>query len=360
MINPDCPDSNNTFSAKTLSLGLKGHYTSAVVDLTSRCNASCTGCFIADNSTSDLSLESIKFILDKLATEPIINITFTGGEIFMRSDIIDILQYAIQKDFWRITLFTNGTLITDDQIRFLCNHKDYIQTIQMSVFSSDSKINDSIMGIDNSIEKITTVSRKLKDSGIHIIFAINILEANMNDYEKTIADLHDFCSEFKTGVSRIVCNCQHTHSSEISHFYSQVLHKSQNLLRSEKKRIQESYKNMALLSDQIFCNGIYTTINIDSTGNLRPCTAFRNITVGSIFESGSIFEITQKNNALQNLKNLRKDSLAKCLSCAYKNYCSLCIGLSHTETGSLSHPSTQYCNYAESVYNTPLLDKDKG
>ena len=89
-------------------------------ELTYRCNLKCAHCYQTGLSYGEeLSTKKIYSILDELASLGCLYITFTGGEILLRKDFLDIAQYARKKNF-ALRLFTNGTLIdpgTADKIK---------------------------------------------------------------------------------------------------------------------------------------------------------------------------------------------------------------------------------------------------
>ena len=94
------------------------------IELTHRCPLECQHCYnnlpMADKSARnrELSLGEYKRLLDQIAESGCFWILFTGGEIFARADFLDIYAYAKSKGFL-ITLFTNGTMVTDRIANFL-------------------------------------------------------------------------------------------------------------------------------------------------------------------------------------------------------------------------------------------------
>ena len=80
------------------------------VNLTLRCNLSCTMCTTCYDAP-ELSLDEIKRLIDEAAEWGIEVFNPLGGEPFMRADIEAILRYATQRGFY-VTLTTNGTLIS--------------------------------------------------------------------------------------------------------------------------------------------------------------------------------------------------------------------------------------------------------
>lgn len=72
----------------------------ATIELTYRCNLKCVHCYITeDKFKKELSLNEICSILDQLADLGCLHLSITGGEIFIREDIFEILTYAKKKGF---------------------------------------------------------------------------------------------------------------------------------------------------------------------------------------------------------------------------------------------------------------------
>lgn len=88
------------------------------LEITSRCNLSCGFCFNINSfkrNERELSTSQIFKIIDKIKKEGIKRIRFTGGEPFLRKDIIEILKYAKSKNL-HVKINTNSTLIKKEDI----------------------------------------------------------------------------------------------------------------------------------------------------------------------------------------------------------------------------------------------------
>lgn len=83
------------------------------INLTLKCNLHCTMCNTCYDVPKELSREEIFDIIDQVALWGVRILNPLGGEPFYRPDIVEILQYAVLKDFY-ITVTTNGTLITPE------------------------------------------------------------------------------------------------------------------------------------------------------------------------------------------------------------------------------------------------------
>ena len=87
------------------------------LNLTLRCNLTCTMCTTCYDAP-ELGLDEIKSIIDQTSEWGVEVFNPLGGEPFMRSDLEEILLYAVSKGFY-VTITTNGTLISKGRARML-------------------------------------------------------------------------------------------------------------------------------------------------------------------------------------------------------------------------------------------------
>ena len=87
---------------------------SAYLHITSHCNLKCKGCYSLEderNKKVDLSFEEICSILKNLKIAGMKNLVLSGGEVFLRKDIKEILSFAKNNlKIENILAITNGTL----------------------------------------------------------------------------------------------------------------------------------------------------------------------------------------------------------------------------------------------------------
>ena len=86
-------------------------------EITCRCNLRCVMCYTdcfnrPDKILKELSTRDILRIMDELAEEGCVELCLTGGEPLIRADFFELYDHATSHGFF-VTLFTNGTLITE-------------------------------------------------------------------------------------------------------------------------------------------------------------------------------------------------------------------------------------------------------
>lgn len=91
------------------------------VSLTKKCNLNCTYCWDFDQRErmGELTTEEIKKILVSAKRLGVRSFNPFGGEPFLRKDAVEIIKFAFEIGFKRVTVTTNGTLLSQERIREL-------------------------------------------------------------------------------------------------------------------------------------------------------------------------------------------------------------------------------------------------
>lgn len=164
-------------------------------ELTYRCNFKCVHCYISqedrEQKTEDryqksenareVSSKEVFRILDELADFGVLNIGFTGGEIFLRDDILDILIYARRKGFI-VSLLTNGSLISEEMVDKLIKYG--IKRFEMSFLGATLETFDRITQISGSFEKVLANIKMLKDKGASVLMKSCVMDINVEEVVK--------------------------------------------------------------------------------------------------------------------------------------------------------------------------------
>jgi len=84
------------------------------IAITGRCNLGCKYCFYADEMVAlrDLPTERWLAFFAELGGLAVQRVTLTGGEVFTRPDLFELIDGVIASRM-RYGLLTNGTLVTE-------------------------------------------------------------------------------------------------------------------------------------------------------------------------------------------------------------------------------------------------------
>ncbi|HUP62038.1 MAG TPA: radical SAM protein [Thermoanaerobaculia bacterium] len=126
------------------------------IELTNRCPLECAHCYNnlpmsdAKARRTELTTEEHIRVLDELAELGCLWLLFSGGEILARSDFFEIYRHAISKGFL-VTLFTNGTLITERVANALAALPPFM--IEITLYGRTKDTYESLTGIPGSFER---------------------------------------------------------------------------------------------------------------------------------------------------------------------------------------------------------------
>jgi len=139
-----------------------------IMEATLRCNLSCHFCFRDLTNFQELTTEKVKKIIDNLGPS-VKFMGFTGGEVFLRTDMLEIVRYLGEKGI-RVGLLTNATLLTPEKIEEALKHQN-LAHIGVSI-DGLRETHDSIRGkgmFDKSIEAIKYMNKRFQSIGVNSV-----------------------------------------------------------------------------------------------------------------------------------------------------------------------------------------------
>ena len=155
---------------------------SAVYEATMRCNLHCGFCWVGDllnlegEWREELSIETLRTAFpDKVG----LSINLTGGEIFMRKDVFDVLRLFRQKGYTLGYLTTNGTIINDERAEALAKlvRTGFLKHVSISV-DGPRDIHDEARGAQGTFDRTAAGLRRLqlaieRNGGTRVPVSIN-------------------------------------------------------------------------------------------------------------------------------------------------------------------------------------------
>ena len=121
-----------------------------VYEATMRCNLHCDFCYVGDllniegQWREELTIEALRRAFPE---QDGLQVNLTGGEIFMRKDILSVLALFEEKGYKAGCLTTNGTIITDERAEALAELalKGFLKHISVSI-DGPKELHDTARG----------------------------------------------------------------------------------------------------------------------------------------------------------------------------------------------------------------------
>jgi MoaA/NifB/PqqE/SkfB family radical SAM enzyme len=280
---------------------MSGHF-----ELTGRCNLRCRHCYGLFHTRKDtLSTEQVFRILDDLRDCGTLGLVLTGGELFFREDILDILRYLSEQKFV-VRINSNGTLIDEAMVSAMQDLAN-IYRIHISLYSSQPEIHDQITNSSGSYHKTLRALRLLKDAGFDVRINCSVMKSNLDTFRKVREQIGE-----PMGIP--------------VHFDSEIFPKddggTENLAeRLDPDQLEEYLRGNALKKaqppKQKLCKAGFSFFSICEDGSLLPCLKMKRVyrhPLGQLTAS-SFKEIWQHSATVLDIRESITSQLEGCSLC---------------------------------------------
>lgn len=325
---------------------------------TLRCNAKCKYCQVSSRSEDsfeyDMDTETAKRIVDLIFLSPsrCIKIEFQGGEPLLNFEIVKfIIDYAekcnsTRKKQLEFVICTNLTLITDEMLKYLQNHKVYISTSLDGTFELHNKNRPYRNGhgsYDTVIKNIKKVREYLGEDSVSALMTAtkdsledfnniineylaqsfnSIFIRSLNPYGIAKRDtgslgyrIEDFIQSYKNAIDQII-NINLNGTFFVENYVS-------ILLRKILTPFSSGFMDLQSPSGVVICGVIY-----NQDGNVYVSDEARMLAnVGDFtFLMGNVHkktyqELFHSDKVMSLLKKSCLECLPLCSHCAFQCYC---------------------------------------
>ena len=305
------------------------------VRVTKRCNLKCQHCYANSGAPlgKELGREEISDFLSEAKEIGCCGTFYTGGEPFVRNDMVDILKDTDAKGI-PIYISTNGTLVNEEVLQ---NLKDIpFRLFQISMDAPFPEGHDGIRNVDGTFERATQAAKA----------AAKILKENvalssvlMKDNYQEIPGVMQLAAELGADTFALMILLVTGRASlKIDPEPEQKLQAFQGIfnkyreLNGKIKFANNTTIPLAFIPEDLrspenplFCLCSFPlTMGIDEVGNAFPCDGFMNFMeykAGNIREN-SLLEIWENSKILNMLKKVElNDFKGVCAKCKLLEVC---------------------------------------
>ncbi|MGA8764194.1 MAG: radical SAM protein [Candidatus Sulfotelmatobacter sp.] len=322
------------------------------IEVTRRCPLECLHCYNnlpmgdVDARRRELSKEEHFRVLDELAEMGCFWLLYTGGEIFARKDFLEIYSYAKQKGFL-ITLFTNGTLITEKIADYLVEWPPF--AIEITLYGRIRETYEALTAIPGSYDRCLRGIELLRSRGLPL--KLKTVATSVNKHEVT--SMRRFAEE-ELGVEfkidgqinpRIDCS-QSPLAVRLSPEEVVALDMNAPKGMSEYRRLArrdlERPPSLAQIDTVYFCGGGMNSFAINAYGEIGICVISQQETF-SIRGTG-VRQVWEE--SLLQLRNRKRSRETKCMQCRIQSLCGMCPANGELENGDRESPVEFLCHVA--------------
>jgi radical SAM protein with 4Fe4S-binding SPASM domain len=325
---------------------------SGSIEVTRRCNLACVHCYnnlpLGDREArrTELTYKEHCRLLDEMAAEGCLWLLYTGGEIFVRKDFLDIYAYAKKAGFL-ITLFTNATLITKATAEYLAAWSPF--SIEISFYGRTAETHDKVTGVPGSFERTMAGVRLLTEMGLPPILKTMVLKANAHE----LWDMKRFVQEdlglefrFDAMINPRVDSSLGPLSMRLSPEEVVDLDLKEPNRRNEWVKFCDHFNRPVHHPEDgaelYVCGGAHNAFAIDASGGLTTCVIWH----GDKYDlrKGSFKDGWEEFLMQVGRKTITRHT--KCVACELRSMCGMCPANGVLECGDAEEPVDFLCQVA--------------
>lgn len=153
--------------------------------LTHRCNLYCVHCYAREelrqsgSTGSELSTDQWKKVICEIKEAGCLNLLLSGGEPLLRDDFTEIYAFAKENGFL-VTVFTNGTLVTDRILELF--HELPPRLVDISLYGASARTCERITGVPGSFPRAIDGIEALLGQGVHVGLKSVLMTLNADEF----------------------------------------------------------------------------------------------------------------------------------------------------------------------------------
>lgn len=298
-----------------------------LLEVTKRCNLNCIHCMEGgSDDTGEMTQKEIEQIIDQIRMLGVYRLVLTGGEPFMRKDMVEIIRKA-NNSFIKTVVFTNGLLITEEMLQEM---QGMNVLLRFSLDGATAEIHNKIRG-EGTFEKTIEVMKKCVEYGIETAIASTINALNFHQ----IMDIVKLAEALK--VTELEISEINMFGNAREHQYLKLSREQLAQLREYNLKLAHSCKSFrrgmgferqyeqALLQEkrQHACNAGISMCYIDVQGDVYPCTLFKGMKEfkAENIKEEFLYNIWNESEVFQKMRTLDVADISSCAGCECFELC---------------------------------------
>lgn len=268
-------------------------------EITNTCNYHCSYCMFSSEAKkyeNELTTEEVKKAIKDLKGNNFTYIKFTGGEPFVRKDMVEILKYASELGF-DMDISTNASLLTSEIVKEL--KAINFPMIHVSLDGYDKNSHEYVRG-KNTFEPTIRGIKILTENGIYTRLGTVIYSQNEDYLEKIVAlasnlKVNEIIFSFMEPMGRLKEDDELLSKRSLESVKKEI---EEIAIKYESKiKVKYSLSENKICKSEEICPAVKRFIYINNLGEISPCT--RIVSKKQEYKS----KMTLKNNSLNEIIN---------------------------------------------------------
>ncbi|MBU1050861.1 radical SAM protein [Candidatus Bipolaricaulota bacterium] len=315
-------------------------------ELTERCNLGCRMCYVRHSAgdvarrAQELSPAEWHELARQAKAGGTVFLLLTGGEVFVRPDFFGIYTPLTRMGFI-LTLFTNGTLITDEIARRLAEAPP--SRTEITLYGATAEDYEAITGVQGSYARCIQGIENLIKHRVPLGLKSTLTRQNVGGLERMREMAHEWGLPFsaswllssrRDGAPSDVLDCR------LSPLECVELEATDRASATDSLEAAQRESDL-VNSENFYCQAGKAAFVVNSNGEMNPCI---DLTQPAARPSEVGFDTAWKQ--VQAFVDTAPPLHTDCLTCEARGFCSRCPAWSEMETETLNEPVPYLCEIA--------------
>lgn len=318
------------------------------LETTFRCNLRCAHCYVNEAAgdreieARELPLPRLKALIDEIADAGTLFLLITGGEVLVRPDFEELYLHAVGRGLL-VTIFTNGTLVTERVADLFAEHRP--DMVEISLYGMTRETYERVTQVPGSYDKCLAGIQRLVDRRVRVGLKTVALAWNVHEVQamEAYATSLGLAFRFDSALNpRVDCGANRNSELQLSAERAVALDLVNPMRVEELKAFCEKFVRPELprdLEHVYTCGAGEASFTVDPYGQLLMCQLSRKNGFDlrtDRFERGW-------NDVFPTLRARKWQTNAVCRGCKLLSLCSGCPGAAEMETGDAEGFVPQFC-----------------
>jgi radical SAM protein with 4Fe4S-binding SPASM domain len=323
-----------------------------VLEPTFRCNLRCVHCYVnqpagsAAERAREMPTGRLLAVIDEIAEAGCLNLLMTGGEVLLRPDFEELYLHALGRGLL-VTVFTNGTLVTDRIADLFDRHRPLL--IEVSLYGMTRETYERITSVPGSYDRCRQGIRRLVDRGVPLKLKTMALAWNAHE----VGAMQDFAASLGVAFrydgllnARVDCGASRQGDVQLPPRELLALELEDPVQRAKLLGSAEDVRALSgrdLAFEQVYtCGAGQVSFTIDPYGRMQMCQLSRK----AAFDLSSEGFATIWEERFGALRARAWQTDAACRTCNLQPLCGSCPGAAELERGDLEAQVPHFCEIA--------------
>lgn len=321
------------------------------IDVTHRCNLRCVHCYLGEeeshweNRNKETSTAQWISIIDEMTEAGCLYLLMSGGEPLIRKDFVEIYSHA-KTNGLLVTVFTNGTLITDRVLELFEDLPPHI--VEISLYGATAATYERVSRVKGSYEKCVRGIQRLMDIKTNLKLKTILMTYNRHEFYEIEDMARDWGLAFRFDPAIFPCFNGDKTPMHLRVSPQEAIEKEfsdEARMRQWRDYFERMRGNPA--SETLYeCGAGLMSFHIDPYGALKPCLMVNSPRVDV---SGGGF-LTGWRDVIPRISEKQVDREFPCHKCEKRTLCGFCPAFFELENGSEDIRSEYLCAIAQSRF----------